>query len=146
MVGTWCRITTVTSILSVCWSWGSSTVCCTSESQALVVYHNGHVRQLCLWCLNSPLDLLDVSTSWVRFHELCLWYLNSLQDPLYGRHLSRCRDSDFGGPVGELWLLGFQALSGPSAPVMWSRLLGSLASLSPRASKMRLSTPRALLL
>ena len=59
VVGTWCRITTVTSVRSVCWTCGSSTVCCTSESQALVVCYNGHVRRLRLWYLESLPDLLD---------------------------------------------------------------------------------------
>ena len=41
MVGTWCGVTTVTStILPVCWTWESSTVFCTAESQALNVYRN----------------------------------------------------------------------------------------------------------
>ena len=38
---------------------GCSTVCYTSESQEIVAYHNGHVRQLRLWYLDSLLDLLD---------------------------------------------------------------------------------------
>ena len=64
-----------------------------------------------------------VSASWVCLHELCPRYLNSLRDPLNGRHLSLCRGRDFDGLVDELQLLGFQALSGPQAPVVSQRLV-----------------------
>ena len=47
--------------------------------------------------------------------------LNSLRDPLKGRHLSLC--SDNGGLLDGLQLLGFQALSAPSAPVVSQRLV-----------------------
>ena len=65
MVGAWCCITAVTSmILSVCWTCGSFTVFCTSESRASVVrrtgpvasQHNGHIHQQSLNCLLDSSD------------------------------------------------------------------------------------------
>ena len=44
------RLAALSTILSVCWTCGSF---CTSESQAPVVHHNGHVRQLRLRYLGS---------------------------------------------------------------------------------------------
>ena len=64
MFGTWRCITDgISTILSMYWTCGNSTVFCTSESQAPVMHHDGHVHhrilELHLEYPNNVLDLLD---------------------------------------------------------------------------------------
>ena len=83
MVGTWRRITTVTStILSMWWTYGSSTAFCTSKSQAPAVNHNGQLHHIVL--------------------EMHLEYPNNLLDLLDGRHLSLCHQKNVHSSVDEL--------------------------------------------